>query len=173
MSTAVYPILAGGLIDTLTKAMRAEPVEEWPGEAIEEALSLCRQARKMGRGLRRELEESLAHGWEAKSFLTTTGPGADEMGKRLAVLSGLVEDLGRAEQPGGRPLSPAVNDLLQEARAVLQESTDTHRFLLAALAQAAAPPRPVDLNQLRAAAAAYARGETSPFPGLTDESTGG
>src|SRR5262249_16489170 len=93
MSTAVYPILASGLIDTLTSAMRAKPVEEWPSDAIEDAIALCRRARRAVTGIRLEQEQKLQHGVPAKVFVVDIEPLMQSIGPGLSPFSRLADGL--------------------------------------------------------------------------------
>jgi hypothetical protein len=157
MSTAVYPILANGLIDTITSAMQAEPVDEWSPEAVEEAVSLCRQARRAVQSIRDDREQALQAGQEAKGFVAQNEPLAQILSGKLAVFSRLVEEF------SDRVLTPRMKEFVSESQALAHEATDLHSFLEEALAKAKAPPRPIDWNRVQAAEAASARGETKPF----------
>jgi hypothetical protein len=74
MSTAILPIFAGGLLETLTRALQAERADQWSTEAVEVAISLCQQARKAVRGIRQEQELLLGNGREAKAFVAEVEP---------------------------------------------------------------------------------------------------
>jgi hypothetical protein len=157
MSTAVYPILASGLINTLTDAMQAEPVEDWLPETVEEAISICRQARRAVKGMRHEQEQALQSGLKAKVFVAQIEPRAQVMEQGLAVLSQLVQGL------RGQVLGAGMKDFLSEAQALVREVADLHSFLSEVLAKAKALPRPMDWDRVQEAEEAYARGETKPF----------
>jgi hypothetical protein len=157
MSAAVYPILASGIIHTITNAMQAEAVEEWSAEAVEAAISLCRQARRAVKDIRHEQEQMLQGGMQAKAFVAQIEPRAQIMGRGLAVLSRLVEG------QGGRALDPRMQNFLSESQALVREAADLQSFLSEALAKAKVPPRPMDWNRVQEAEGAYARGETKPF----------
>jgi hypothetical protein len=157
MSTAVYPILASGLIDTLTNALQAKPVEEWPPEAIDDAIALCRRARRAVTGIRQEQEQKLQDGVQAKAFMADIEPLTQSIGPGLSALSRLADGL------NSHTVATPMRDFLLEAQALVREAADLHRFLSTALAKAKAPPRPMDLNRVREAEEAYARGETKPF----------
>ncbi len=156
MSAAVYPIFAGGLFDTIVRAMQTVRAEEWPAEVVEEGISLCQQARRLIRGSRHEIERLLRHGCEAKMFVTLVEP-PELLWQSFFTFSRVVEEL------GNRDVSPLTGNFLSEAQALSREAADLHRFLSAALAKANIPPRPIDWQRVKDAEEAYSRGETKPF----------
>jgi len=157
MSTTVYPVLADGLIDTITRVMRDGRVEESSVEAVGEAIALCQQARRAIKAVREEQERTLADGRQVKEFVAQMDPLTGVLGRGLVVLSGLVDGLGH------RDLSPPMMEFLSEAKALVREADALQRFLVEALAKAKVPPRPIDWNRAKDAEAAYTRGETTPF----------
>ncbi|HEV3256510.1 MAG TPA: hypothetical protein VG013_06510 [Gemmataceae bacterium] len=157
MSTAVYPVLASGLIDTITHVMLAGRVEESSAEAVGEAAALCRQARRAVKAIRDEQEQTLGDGRQAREFVDQMDPLAQMLGRGLAILSRLVDDL------GDRDLTPPMTEFLSEAQALVREAGDLHGLLAEALVKAKAPPHPIDWDRARDAEAAFTRGETKPF----------
>jgi hypothetical protein len=157
MTTAVYPVFASGLIDTIANAMGAEPVEEWPADALEQGAAFCRQARGLVKGIREELEQVLRKGKEAKALVAEIEPAAQALGKALASLSS------RLDENGGRPSNPKAESFLSECEALVREAADFQSTLTEVLARAAAPLPPIDWNRVKEAEEAFVRGETRPF----------
>ncbi|SRR5581483_8725467 len=157
MSAAILPIFAGGLLETLTRALQTERADQWSTEAVEVAISLCQQARKAVRGIRQEQELLLSNGKEAKAFVAEVEPLTQTLGQGLALLSVPVEAL------NGLILSPQQAEFRSESQALLREAADLHGFLMAALAKAKSPSRPHDWQRIREKEEAYLRGETKPL----------
>jgi hypothetical protein len=157
MSTAVYPIIAQGLMDTIARAMAAEHIEEWPPEAVDGAVANCQQARRALRGIRQNLEQMLCAGVTAQAFLAQNELPMQLAGRAAAELDRLRNELSH------RPLAPKLKEFLSESEALVREYTDLHDFLAGVFAKAKAPPRPIDWNRVQEAERAFACGETRPF----------
>jgi hypothetical protein len=158
MSTDVLPIFARGLWGTIAEAAAAGHVERWSVEAVEQAISHCQLARKAARGIRRQQEELLGNGVEARTYAAQTEPLVVILGRCIDSLSPLVEGL------AGRDLAPPLTAFLAEAQYLVREATDLRDFLAEAVARANTPSRPIDWQRLQENVKAYERGEAIPFP---------
>jgi hypothetical protein len=106
--------------------------------------------------MRRELENELASGVEPRSFVRTYSEVLPTAEEHVAAIRDLIESLAPAEDPSSQ-------SLVAELRLHEQEAQAFRDLLAEALAQASAPPRPVDWDRVDAAGEAFASGKTKPF----------
>jgi hypothetical protein len=156
MTALKIPSLERRLLRAVGEEVAAEPVPEWPERSLQLGRDLLRKLRANAANLREALEQVLAEGVEARSFVRDYSPFLPDAEDYVAHVRNLVE---RVSSVGGA----AGESLLAELRP-LEEEYRSYRDLLAeALARASEPPRSVDWERIRAAEEACARGQTKPF----------
>jgi hypothetical protein len=164
MSTAVYPIFARGAIDTLTKAMQAEPVEEWAAEAIEQGIGNTQQARRAVERLRQNFEERLRAGMLVQKSLAESEKSLQSSKLTAAELAKQLDRLRNSPLPSKlKELSPKQKEFQSEMEALMREWFAFLDFMSDVLAKAKAPFPPIDWDRVKEVERAYAAGETKPF----------
>jgi hypothetical protein len=127
------------------------------GETIRLGVGVVRELRESVARMRRELEDNLAEGVEARSFARSSGPTLPVMDEYLLQLGGLLEELSGAD---GTPAEGFVTELR-----LLEKETEAFRDRLAeALSLVSQPPGPVDWDRLkRESDADFAAGRFTTF----------
>lgn len=142
MTTLTAPSLELRLLQTVKEEVEARSVEEWPQKSVETCLILVRQFRKRTVDLRKELEEVLASGIEARSFSpqgASLRAAADEF---AAAIRELIDKLSSSEDSASARLLAELHALAEEAKA--------YRDLFAeALARVSAAPPSMDWDRLK------------------------
>jgi hypothetical protein len=159
MTTLTTPRFQRRLLQTV----REEVANERLGETIQLdegtvrlGVGIVRQMRDSVVQMRAELENLLADGVEARSFVRSYGAILPDANESLVQLAGLLEELARA-------IGTDAESFVTELR-LLENDTKVFRDLAAeALSRSSQPPRPVDWGRVRASEEAHARGETKPF----------
>jgi hypothetical protein len=157
MTTLTSPSFERLLLRTVSEGVAAEPVGTWPPQTLQLGLDIVQTLRTNSTQTRHQLEQLLADGVEARSFVRDCSPLLALTDERLAKTREAVELLSAAEDT-------ASARLLAELRLLEQEDRAFRDLLSRALSRASEAPRPVDWERVRAAEEAYARGETKPFP---------
>jgi hypothetical protein len=142
MTTLTTPSLERRLLQTVKEEVEAKAVREWPQESVELCLVLLRRFRERMAGLRRELDEVLTRGVEARSF---AGEGVRPLAAAddFAVsIRELLEKLSPSEDAASASLLAELHALAEEARAY-------HDLLTEALARVSTPPPPMDWERLK------------------------
>lgn len=156
MTTLTIPSLERRLLQTVREEVLAEPVREWPPQALELCLDILGRIRKTTADMPQGLERVLAEGVEARSFACNYSPLLVILDDQLAKVRDLVERLSPAEDAASESLAAELR--------LLEQETHVFRSLLSqALSRASEAPRPVDWGRVRAAEEAHVRGETTPF----------
>lgn len=157
MTTLTIPSLNRRFLQAVREEMAAEPIREWPERSLQLALKVFREIRASAADMRHALEEELANGVEARSFVLSYGQYLPVAEDHLAFIRELVESLSKVGDA-------ATESLLVELR-LLQQEHQTFRDLLAqALALASEPPGPIDWAQLKQESDAdYAAGRSTVF----------
>jgi hypothetical protein len=146
MTTLTTPTLQRRLLQTVGEAV----VHDRLGETVRLGAGVVRELRESVARMRREFEDDLAEGVEARSFIRSYGSVLLGMDESLVHLGGLLEELSGAE-------GTAAEGFLTELRLLKQESKAFRDLLAEALSRASEPPRPVDGARVRAAEEAHAR----------------
>jgi hypothetical protein len=150
------PSLQWRLLGSVKEEIRAEPVREWPREAIDFCSTLLQKSREAVVGMRLSLEEALAKGVEASLFARDGNRLLTAAKDRAALIQELAESLSSATDT-------ASERIVAELR-LLEREEKAYRDLLAeAVSLAARPSRPLAWDRIRLAEEACARGETKPF----------
>jgi hypothetical protein len=144
------------LLQSVEEQAATEPVHTWPARSLQTAIGVLRQIRESAADARKELEDKLATGVEARSFARAYGPYLIATDEHVSLIRKLADFLLPAEDPSCR-------SLVAELRLLEQEEVAFRDLLAEALARASAPARPVDWNRVDAAGEAYAAGKTRPF----------
>jgi hypothetical protein len=142
MTTLTVPSLGRRLLQTVKEEVEAKSVREWPQESVELSLILLRQFRERTAGMRRELEEVLARGVEARSFARERVPALAAAEDRAAFLREFIEKL-------GSPDDPASAGLLRELQSLEEEEKAYYGLLSEALARVSAPVPAMDWDHLK------------------------
>ena|SRR5579859_5188185 len=157
MTTLISPSLDQRLLRTVREEVAAEPVREWPERSLQLALKVLREMRASAADMRHALEEELANGVEARSFVRSYGQYLPVAEDHLAFIRELVDSLSQAGDA-------ATESLLAELRLLQQEHQVFRDLLAEALTRASEPPRPIDWNQLkRESDADFAAGRFAAF----------
>jgi hypothetical protein len=156
MTTLTIPSLEGRLLRTVGEQVAAEPLRNWPPSRFRLCLNIAREIRQSAVEARRALEEELAQGVEARSFIRKHGGGLAAAEEYAAINRRLIESLIEANDP-------RTETLVAELRLLEQEEKAIRDLLSEALSLMQKPSRPVDWDRLRAAEEADARGEMKPF----------
>jgi hypothetical protein len=154
MTTLAMPSFQLRLISAVAEEMKA--VQEQVAEDSQFLADLLRRIREYDVQVRQKLEELLVNGVEARSFVRDYGPLLAATESQIATF----QSLGEKHAHEG---SQSFQNLMTETRLLLDEKRSFRDFLAEALARASEKPRPVDLQRIRSAEEAYARGETKPF----------
>jgi hypothetical protein len=156
MTSLIIPSFERRLLQTVCDEVAAEPVSEWPPQALQLCLNLLVELRENAVNLRHALEGLLAEGVEARRFVRGGSPVLAFADDQCAKVRALVERLAQSEDTASASLT-------KELRLLERESQAFRDLLAEALSKASEPARPVDWHRVRAAEEAYARGETTPF----------
>ena len=152
MTTLTASTLQRRLLQTVGEAVAIEQEANGSlGETIRLGVGIVRELRESVARTRRELEEELAGGVEGRSFARSYHPLLPATDEYQVQLRRLLEEISGAE-------GTAAGSFVAELR-LLEEEAQAFRDLLAeAVSRASEAPRPLDLERVKAAEAAYARG---------------
>jgi hypothetical protein len=138
MTTLITPTLQRRLLLTVGEAVANNPL----GETVQLGVGVVRELRQSVVRGRRELEDDLARGVEARSFVRSYGPTLSAADEYLLQLERLMEELSGAEETPAKSFVAELRLLEKEAKAFRDR-------LAEALSLASKPPRPVDWDQLK------------------------
>ncbi len=157
MPTLTAPSLDRRLLQTVKEEVEAKSVRDWPPESVELCLVLLRQIRETTAGMLRTLEEVLAGGVEARSFVRDGVPLLAAAEDRVATIREFLEKLSSSEDAASARLLAVLHSL--------EEKEKAFRGLLAeALARVSAPSPSMDWDRLkREADADFADGHMVSF----------
>lgn len=156
MTTLTMPSFEKRLFQTMKEEVEAKSVREWPSESVELCLVLLLEIRARIAAMLQTLEEVLAEGVEARSFVVDSTPLLAAAEKFAASIGELVEKLSSSEGDASARLLAALRLLAKEEQ--------TYRNLLGKAASLAARPSPpLDRERIRKAEEAYTCGDTKPF----------
>jgi hypothetical protein len=157
MTTLTKPSLDRRFLQAVREQVAAEPVRGWDQRDIELCLDFLRKLRKNATDMRQALEEALAEGVEAGSFVRDAGPSLHDLDQRIELVQELVDSLSLAKDA-------AIDSLVAELRLLDRENRATRDLLAEALARASEPPLPIDWDQLkRGSDADFAAGRFTAF----------
>jgi hypothetical protein len=157
MITLTKPSFNRRLLQAVREQVASEPIRGWDQRDLQLCLDFLRRLRENAADMRRGLEEDLAGGIEARSFVQEGGPFLQELNERIALVQELVESLSPVKDA-------AIESLVAELRSLDQENKTSRDLLAEALARASEPPRPIDWNQLkRESDADFAAGRFTTF----------
>jgi hypothetical protein len=142
MTTLTTPSLERRLLQTVKEEVEAKSLRDWPQESIELSLVLLRQIRETTTGMLRTLEEILAEGVEARSFVRDGAPILKAAEDRAASIREFIEKLSAAEDAASAQLLAALRSLEQEERAFRD-------LLSGALTRVSTPPPGMDWDRLK------------------------
>jgi hypothetical protein len=160
MTTLEIPSLERRLLQTVTDEVVAKPVNRWPERSLQLGLDVLRRIRESAADMHKALEEDLADGAEARSFVQEYGQYLPAAIEHLKIVRELADSLAPAADPGS-------NSLAAELRLLEQENLAFRDFLAEALFLASKPPGPVDwecltqISHVDFAAGRFARYTTS------------
>jgi hypothetical protein len=124
---------------------------------VAHAISFASSLREVFANMRRSFEAVLSLGVNAKDF-------AAQYETALPELDAVLEDSYRVLMKAkNNPPAPRLDEFIAGVEALGIEIAGLRNLFAAAVAKARIPPRPIDLNQLPEASAAYRRGETRVF----------
>jgi hypothetical protein len=154
-AATLFPGLPFGVVEAVAREMGAAP----PGVLTEEdaryGLGLCRSAREQTRKIQDSLRRILGGGVEGKRFVDSVGPAFRAWAARVQE--------GRAEVKRldlSRISDTLAAELLAEFEAFFDDAEEVCRIVQETLDLATAPATPLDMDRVRAAEEAFARGET-------------
>ncbi len=161
MTTLTNPSLERRLLQTVREEVAAKPLRSWPQRSLQLCLNFLREIRVSAREMRQTLENELANGVEARSFVRTYGPSLPAANDYLAFVREWLEWMSQAED--------AASAIFVAELRLLERETQTFRDLLGeALSRASEPARPVEEDRVRAAEEAYTRGrDEAPLAAVT------
>jgi hypothetical protein len=122
----------------VSKSPTADDIDE----AIRLGVGIVRELRESVARMRREFEDELAEGVEARSFYRSYSPLLPPTDDCIRELGRLLEALAGAEGTAGE-------SFVAELRLLEKEYITTRDFLAEALARASEPPRPIDYERLK------------------------
>jgi hypothetical protein len=137
MTTLTTPTLQRRLLQTVGEAVANDRL----GETIRLAAAVVRELRESVARMRREFEDDLAKGVEARSFARSYGPILAATDEHQAQLGRLLEELSRAE-------GSAAEGFVAELRRLEQEIEAFRNRLAEALSLASQPRAPLDWDRL-------------------------
>jgi hypothetical protein len=142
MTTLTVSSLERRWLQSARDEAAAKPVREWTERDIQLCLDLFRKMRESAANARRSIEEKVAKGVEARSFVRDYGPCLSPAEEHHALSLELVETLLQAEdEASGR--------LVAELRLLEQENRALRDLLAEVLSRAKAPPPALDWERLK------------------------
>lgn len=142
MTTLTAPSLERRLLRTVREEVEAKSVREWPEETVELCMVLLWEIRRRTAGMLRTLEQILAEGVEARSFVRDAAPLLAIEEENAASIDEIINTLSSSEDPASAKLLTVVRSLEKEEKAF--------RDLLAeALARVSVPPPAMDWDRLK------------------------
>ena len=153
MTTLTASTLQNRLLQTVGEAVANEQEANVGfGETIRLGVGIVRELRESVARTHRELEEELAGGVKGRSFARSYRPLLSATDEYQVQLERLLKELSGAEGTAG-------GELRRRVASAGKGGWQAFRDLLAeAVSRASEAPRPLDLERVKAAEAAYARG---------------
>lgn len=157
MTTLTVPSLEQRLLYTVKEEAEARSVRDWPQESVALCLLLLQQFCERTADMHRALQEMLAEGVEARSFVRDGAPILAAAEDRAAAIREFIEKLASLNDESTARLLTALRSLEEEEKAF--------RDLLAeALARVSTPPPTMDWERLkRESDADFAKGQSVRF----------
>jgi hypothetical protein len=136
--------------------LATDPVSEFPPEVVQWCLEILPTLSATLGESHKKVREQLAKGVEARLLIRAISPLLPGCNETVDAIQKCLQWLSQREDEASARIAAQLRLLDQQAR--------THRDLVAhALSKASEPPRAPDLDRIRAAEEAYARGETKVF----------
>lgn len=157
MTTLTKPSFNRRLLQAVREQVASEPIRGWDQRDVQLCLDFLRKLRENAADIRQALEEELAGGVEARSFVRDRSPFLHELHELIALVQELVVSLAPVKDA-------AIERIVAELRLLDQENKTSRGLLAEALACASEPPRPIDWDQLkRESDADFAAGRFTAF----------
>jgi hypothetical protein len=156
MPTVVMPSAERWFLQTFREEITREPLHAWPPQSLRLYLKVLGKLRQETADARTALEEQLASGVEARSFVQNFGQHIEAAANQLTIVRDIITDLSATDDVPAR-------ELLVEFRSLEQESAALHKLLEQAATLASAAHHPVDWARIQESEQAYARSETKEF----------
>lgn len=142
MTTLTAPSLERRLLQTVKEEVEAKSVNEWPDESVELCSILLRQIRERTAAKLRALQDMLAAGVEARSFVREGTPALAAAEERAASIRESIARLSSMEDI-------ASTMLLGELRSLAEEEKSYRHLLADALGRVSSPPLAMDWDRLK------------------------
>jgi hypothetical protein len=162
--STVFPDLMMDFTEAITKAVEVAEFEKWsPEDALQIAVA-CRELRQKMESFEEQLRRVLVQGVEVATFKARFGPLLSRWEKLASRHAAWLKKMGHVQGT-----APAVAEAFTEFELLARTVGRVLDLLRNALDIADAPHSPIDWERVRAAQAAYLKGQTKPLHGAQEQ----